>query len=176
MRTLIIPRNLNKYDINFFYNFIKTYKESVYIINNDHLYKLLSNIEYSNLKIVLYTIYQILINDSLYPTSLFPTPSNGIELKNPDTQDLLGIYHAHLNDEYILIWYLTWNEEGQIIKFEYIKHPSDNYKKIINEIYNRNDDGFNIEFGEYFKDITNIVKYNINEKILHFKDFIKINK
>jgi len=176
MRIIKIPNEFknSKYTFEWFYNVIKSQKSSIYLINKEILNEILLIENLENLKLVLYIIYKILIQNSLTP-NISPTPSNGIEFKNPNSNEYLGIYHAHLNDGYVLIWYLIYNEYGYCLNFDYIKHPpaNDNYKTIIKDIYGRNDDGFNLEYDEYFINLFNILNFDIKEiKILKFKEYL----
>lgn len=175
LRVVRIPKEFKKYNYSFYYNFIKSYKDSLFQIDNKSLLALL-NIDSNNIVLSFYVIYQILISNDLSPSSLNPKPSNGIELTNPNTKKLLGIYHIHLDSGYVLLWYLRWDEKGHFINFEYIKHPpsNDNYETIIKNIYKRNDDGFNIELNDYFINLYKILNFNINERILNFSKFKKL--
>ena len=102
----------------------------------------------------------------------FTTPSNGIEFYNKQTHKYLGIYHIHLSniDKSVLLWYFKYNENGIFVHFEYIIHPNDDYKQILKDIYNRNDDGFNFSENCYF--MEKHLKENIFIKT--FEDFNKI--
>jgi len=171
-----IPKPFKNYENAWFINFINTFKFISFDINKLEIAKLIDLSNESNIKIILYTIHQMLVCDSINPPTINPKPTNGIELKNPNTSELFGIYHIHLNDGFVLLWYLIWNESGQHIKFNYLKHPpsNDNYKTIIKEIYKRNDDGYNLDIESYFINSQHILNSYINEKIIMtFKDFIK---
>ena len=109
----------------------------------------------------LYVCYKILIENTLTPRSL-NTPANGIEFKNPNTREDIGIYHVHL-DGYVLIWYFRISNHNHFITFEYIQHPSDDYKDIITDIYNRDDGGYNISSYSYFIDTPKLIKHFIME-------------
>ena len=121
----------------------------------------------------MYVIYQILKNNDISPSSLNPKPSNGIELKNPTNLKPLGIYHIHLDDKYVLLWYLEWNETGYSIKFLYEKHPpmNDDYRTIIETIYKDDNDGYNFELSDYFKNLKNILNFDISE-VMKFDEFL----
>lgn len=164
MRIVNIPSTFNKYDSEWYINFIRSY-DSRFYINGIYLNLILSKVDEVNINIVLYVIYQILINDNLSTSSLNPKPSNGIELLNPFNLKPIGIYHVHLKNGYVLLWYLEWNEMGYSLRFLYEKHPpmNDNYKTIIESIYNGDNDGYNIELQNYFKDIKSILNFNILE-------------
>lgn len=175
MRIVRIPKEFRGYDYKFYLNFIKTYKESSFLIDSKSLNSLLE-IDTKNITLSFYVIYQIILGDSLSPNSINPKPSNGIELRNPNTKDLFGIYHVHLEMGYVLLWYLTWNRRGYTIKFDYLPHPppNDNYETIIKNIYTKNDDGFNIDMGDYFINLFKILNFDISEHIiLRFKNFNK---
>jgi len=174
MRIIKIPSpfNKNKYDNIFFINFIKT-NISKYQIDIKYLLNFISKIEEDdNIKPILYILYQILLTNDLSPIGLNPKPSNGIELKNPTNNKPFGIYHLHLNEQYVFIWYASWDKNGIFLNFRYIKHPlgNDNYETIIKEIY-KNSNGYNFELENYFNDLLMILNFNINE-VLRFKEFI----
>lgn len=154
MRVVRIPREDRKYDWRFFQNFIKTNKCDF----NFDIIDILSIPNLENLRLSLYIIYSISRSNSIIPP-IHPTPKDGIELKNKSNYTGFGIYHAHLNDSNVLIWYLTWSNKGYIIKFRYIEHPplSDDYRSIIQEIY-KDSIGFNISIGEYFTDLESLLK------------------
>ena len=172
MRILKIPRPFIGYSDDWFKKFIETYNSN-YQVDINYLNNLISTIENVNIKLLLYLIYQILLTNELSPLSLNPKPLNGIEFRNPNNNKQLGVYHIHLNDGYVLIWYVSWNEMGIMLNFKYLKHPpsNDNYTKILKEIY-KSEYGYNFELGDYFKDLTNILNFNINE-ILNYYNFVK---
>ena len=171
MNVIKIPRNYKQYDILFFFNFIKTYTESKYIINKQQINNISKIDNYDNQQLILYVIYEILISDNLV-APVFPTPNNGMKLIiNKDKESFhSGIYHAHLNDEYVLIWYITWDEYGVHLNLEYLKHPSDDYKSLIKRIY-KVEYGYNENYYDYFINISKIIKENI---ITKFKRFLQI--
>jgi hypothetical protein len=170
LRTVKIANEYRKFDANYFKNFINT-KKSDFIFDIDNILIIKNS---RNLLLSLYIIHLISISNDISANNINPKPLNGIQLINPENNKLIGIYHAHLNDNFILIWYLCWNENGYIIKFEYLIHPpaNDNYQSIIKEIYKRNDDGFNLELNDYFINLNNIVNFNINEDVLKFNQYI----
>jgi hypothetical protein len=173
MREIRIPSPFNRYDTDWFYQYIKTYNSEFYI-DIKRLDNLIDRINSEiNIKSILYVIYQILINNDLSPSSLNPKPSNGIELRNPTNLNPLGIYHIHLDDKYVLLWYLEWNDNGYSIKFLYEKHPptNDNYRTIIESIYNGNNDGYNFELEDYFKNLKKILIFDILE-VMKFHKFL----
>ena len=79
MRITKINRNLKKYDTQWFYNFIKSYKYPKYHVNEETITILSKYIENSisknNLKLVYYIIYQILISDELIYESSYKQPN-----------------------------------------------------------------------------------------------------
>jgi hypothetical protein len=83
---LEIPRELNKYDSSWFYNLIISHN-STYIIDDKDLSNLIDIIDIEDLKLVLYLIYKIIIEDSLKP-KVSKIPNNGIELFNPINSEL----------------------------------------------------------------------------------------
>lgn len=83
----------------------------------------------TNIRLLYYVLYEILSQDTLTPT-LNNTPTNGLLLFNKETNKSYDIYHVHLEEGCILLWYLIWNEKSMSIHFDYIKHPTvnDDYK------------------------------------------------
>lgn len=72
----------------------------------------------------------------------------------------------------ILIWYVEKDSSNNLnLKIEYIKHPNDNYKLVLKNIY-KNTDGFNIITNEYFKNYrsSTYLKDNFIEKWFNFKN------
>lgn len=132
----------------------------------------------------LYVLYKIIKNDNLLP-NINLKPNRGILFRNRNKKDILsndllkydplGIYHCHLNNDMVLIWYIEKNLNNFIIRIKYIKHPSDNYKNILTEIY-KNDLGYNLIKMEYFKDYFKNVYLSERKYIfLNFNEYSNID-
>ena len=70
LRVVRIPKEFKKYNYSFYYNFIKSYKDSLFQIDNKSLLALL-NIDSNNIVLSFYVIYQILISNDLSPIYRF---------------------------------------------------------------------------------------------------------
>lgn len=151
------PFKIDKRDI---FNILKNISE-----NNS-----INDAEHTSLNF-LYFIFRLFQSNDVIPDLFYEEggkPKNGYELKNPKTLELLGVYHIHLAtvDESIIIWYPTFdNKNGTLLKFLYLKHPSDNYKNILTQIYNSNNDGFHLEKRTHFIYLKNLLNFNINESL-----------
>jgi hypothetical protein len=103
-------------------------------------------------QIIYYVLYKIITENKLH-INVSPIPKNGlsfIDLNNKPTS--LGIYHCHLNNSKVLIWYVTKDSSNNLnLEIEYIDHPSDDYKQVLKNIY-ENTQGYNTITGQYFKD------------------------
>lgn len=168
-------KNVTNLDI---LNKIINIQNSYYFIEPDTLNEFLDIDNYKNSKLILYTIYTILKSNNLTPTELQPTPQHGLQLSNPTTKESYGIYHLHLRNKYILIWYLVITpEHGNTIKLEYLPHPppKDDYRTIVKDIYSRDDFGYNSDIGELFTNIPNIIKES-KKYISLYKTFINNSK
>lgn len=177
MRVINLPNKYKKLSADELFQKLDSFRFSKYILS-EKISEILAKIkDFENLKIILYILISILENNNLAPSNLNPKPSNGIQLSNPDTKFPLGVYHVHLNNSYVLIWYITNNRFGKNIIMEYIKHPpgNDNYLTILQDIYSRNDDGFNEDRNVYFKDSTKETYFDITiyENIIKRFDIFK---
>lgn len=96
---------------------------------------------------------------------------DGFEFINKKTYDGLGVYHAHISehDKGVLIWYMTYDEYGYIVNFEYIVHPKNDveYKNIINNIYNLDNSYHHIK-QDYLMNLYKLLKENV---ITSFENF-----
>lgn len=106
MPTIQISKKLKKLAVSELvgkiYHITKTSKDGMFTI--EKLSEILKPIKNEkNAILVLYIIYTILKTDNLSPKELFPKPKHGIELSNPYTKQLYGIYHVHLRDNYVLV-------------------------------------------------------------------------
>jgi hypothetical protein len=134
-----------------FFNKSFTKNKSNFILSKE-LIKEVNDIENrGDRQIIYYVLYKI-ITDNKLDINISPTPKNGIlftDLKNKPNS--LEIFHCHLNNSKVLIWYVT-KDQNDILNLEikYIDHPSDDYKSILKNIY-KNTDGFNTITNEYFK-------------------------
>ena len=175
MNVVKIPKYFEKYDCEWFLNFIRTNKKSYFKVEKSEIDKIIDSVgEVENLKIIFFLIYQILITDEISAKTINPKPKNGIELFNPETSKKLGIYHIHLHGNKVFMWYISCSNKGFNLKFEYLTHPSrnDNYRNIIEIIYKRDDCGFNVDEGNFFKDLYKILKFKVNENILSYTEFL----
>jgi len=185
MNPITIPKNyLNKHK-DFYINYIRNSKTDfrITLSNIQNIINSITknnNIKNSDLIVenFLYFVYRFIDCDNEYPNlklSEGGVPLNGIEMYNFNTRKYLSIYHIHLSeiDKSVILWYIKFNKNGFTVQFEYLKHPDDDYKSIIEEIYNRNDDGYNFSEGDYFKNLKNITETNIKEKFIFIKTFEK---
>ena len=118
-----------------------------------------------------YIVYLIVSSDSLIPN--IKTPSNGLMFGDKSNNSKIGIYHAHLKDENVLIWYVEKNNSNDLIlKVNCIQHPN-KYEPILKEIMNSSN-GYDTIRGMYFKDYIKDTYLKENKLILMFKDFLKI--
>lgn len=120
-------------------------------------------------QIIYYVIYRIILENKIDP-SINPTPKNGLLFSDLKTKKSLGIYHCHLFGDMVLIWYVTKDSNDNInLEIEYIKHPDDNYKTILKQIY-KNPNGWNLYSKKYFKDYfnTTYLKENFIQKWFNF--------
>lgn len=185
LHPIIIPPKL-VYNIEFCYNNIKDNEVSFpfpqikidNVVNN-----IKNNNNYNDSKLIIknlyYFLYKYIIKDN--PKEFLNIDDGGIpvgrlELKNKDSNKGFGIYHCHLSniDKSILIWYPIINKKGYFMNLEYFKHPTNNkYDYLIKEIYYRNDDGYNLEIGEYFIDLKYLLPNKTFESkiIMKFQDF-----
>ena len=141
--------------------------------------EILNNIKNVDIKrnILYFLIKFCEIDDIENPLSISDggKPTNGFEFINKKTFEGLGIYHCHISeiDKGVLIWYIITDENYQpLLKFEYMTHPKDDYKKILNEIYN-DPNTLNMNTGKYFSDSLNLLMEN--NIIVKFFNFI-LNK
>lgn len=158
---------------------------SIFYFNND-VEECIENMDENDKIKSLYVLYKILLENTLLP-SIKPSPSNGLEFRNKNKKltnflDFkksypLGIYHCHLNNttKTILIWYIEKDNYSNLnIKTEYVKHPNDNYKKILTNIY-KNSDGFNLNDNKYFKDYFKNIYLSEKYKVINLVDRIHIH-
>ena len=150
MNEIIIEKSLSNKNISWYYKELYN-NNSDFNIKND-VYELLPNISKDNEILILYVLYKI-ITDNILDVNISPTPRNGLSFTDLDNKpNSLGIYHCHLKNNMVLIWYVEKDSNNDFnIKIEYIIHPTltDNYKITLKNIY-KNKDGFNTITGDYF--------------------------
>jgi len=152
-------------NINFFSGLLIS--ESSILLSNDDMI-IIENIDIKNKKIVEYIVYRILDEENLVP-DIKLTPINGLEYINKmDISKGLGIYHAHLNNDMVLTWYLEYIDGDFYLKLIYDKHPNtnDSYKPMLTNIY-KNPKSYDIIRGKYLKEklrVLNFNDFNVNNK------------
>ncbi len=163
-------KNNLEFDIN-----TKQIKEIIIRINKSHSFE-----DYQEIcKNLLFLIYYMVDNKSYkYPIidiNYGGRPDTGFEFirrkrLNKRFINDLGVYHSHISeiDYGVLIWYITWNNNGIIVNFVYLPHPSDDYTDILNKIYSI-DDAYHIDEGEYLINLSKLLYENI---IITFEKFI----
>ena len=141
-------------------------------VNNDTL-ALIETIHGDSCLIAYYIVYLIVSNNTLLPN--INTPKNGLAFNskidsNKSNDITIGIYHAHLPDENVLIWYVARDEYNELIlKVKCIKHPQ-SYDTILRDIM-KTTDGYDIFRKQYLKDYLKDTYLKENKYILMFKDF-----
>ena len=169
MNKVRIPDELNEKDSLFFVSKIIKIKSDIHI-SKDVIY-FVNNIENRGDKqIILYVLYKIAMGGRI-DVVIDPTPKNGLQFTDYKSKESLCIFHCHLNNDKVLIWYLEKINDKLNLKIEYIDHPQDDYKMILNNIY-KNSNGYNIYTNQYFKDYKNNT-YLKDNFIFKWKDFIK---
>lgn len=186
MNPIVIPKNHVNKNREWYYLFIKDeIKNYQYKIDNRNIYNIVEQIEnnnnYNNSNFIihnfLYFLYKLILSDKNTPILTLlegGVPNSGIEFINKNTSELLGIFHIHLSgiDNSVIIWYPTVDRSGVSLKFEYHIHPSDDYEKILSDIYKRDDNGYHFEYCDYFINLKKLLDFTIKENnILKFKDF-----
>lgn len=171
MNKVIIEPDLNIKDQSFFNkSFAKN--RSIFDISKDIIIFVNSLNNRGDRQIIYYVLYKIITENRL-DVNISPTPNNGLLFTDYDNKgNSLEIFHCHLNNDMILIWYVEKDSSNNLnLKIEYIKHPNDNYKLVLKNIY-KNTDGFNIITNEYFKNYrsSTYLKDNFIEKWFNFKN------
>jgi len=186
MNPIILPKKIINKDIDYL---IEIYNTKIinfnYKIDKRNINYILNNIKNNNnyfdsnqiQKNFIYLLIKLFVSNSL-ENPLSPIdggiPNDGIEFINKKTYEGLGIYHCHISniDKSVLIWYIEFIKNEILLKFEYYSpHPDDNYREVINKIYN-NTNSFNLKTGEYLYDN----KKNLYEKfILNFNNYINFS-
>lgn len=122
--------------------------ESIYLVDKEYL-DYIDDISGDNSKKAYYITYLIVKDNVIEPD--IETPKRGLTFFDRSGElSKIGIYHAHLDETNILIWYLIKNEYGDLIlRSIYMKHP-DRYESILKDIMN-SPNGYDIIRNEYFK-------------------------
>lgn len=169
MNKVIIEDELNIKE-NSFFNKVFAKNKSRYKLSKD-LIKEVNDIENrGDRQIIYYVLYKIITENKL-DINISPTPKNGLLFIDFDNKSkYLGIYHCHLNNTKVLIWYVS-KDQNDILNLEikYIDHPIDDYKSTLKNIY-KNTDGYNIITNEYFKNYrkSTYLKDSFIQKWLNF--------
>lgn len=149
----------------------KGYDSNIFI-TEDELYSL-TDIEHDN-KLIIYYIVHKIITDKNLDIKDIKTPRNGLAFRDLNTKNDLGIYHAHLKNNMVLIWYVVKDgDESYELRLEYINHPNDGYISILKNIYKLKD-SFHLIKSDYLRNLLNLTYLNENKYILNFLDFIKL--
>lgn len=171
MNVVKIDTKFIKYNEAYYYEHIG-YIESDFLIENSTL-NYLDSINGDSCLIAYYIVYLIVSGNNLEPN--INTPKNGLAFNskidsNKSNDITIGIYHAHLPDENVLIWYVVRDEYNELIlKVKCIKHP-ESYDTILRGIM-KTTDGYDTIRKQYFKDYLKDTYLKENKYILMFKDF-----
>lgn len=167
MPRVLIEDSLNSKDYKWFKKKLLLNKSD---FNVSKLPKIIENIENrGDRQIIYYVFYRIITENKIDPL-INPTPKNGLLFSDLKTKKSLGIYHCHLFGDMVLIWFVTKDTNDNLnLEIEYIKHPGDNYKTILKQIY-KNPNGWNLYSKKYFKDYFNstYLKENFIQKWFSF--------
>ena len=167
MPRVLIEDSLNSKDYKWFKKKLLLNKSD---FNVSKLPKIIENIENrGDRQIIYYVFYRIITENKIDPL-INPTPKNGLLFSDLKTKKSLGIYHCHLFGDMVLIWFVTKDTNDNLnLEIEYIKHPGDNYKTILKQIY-KNPNGWNLYSTKYFKDYFNstYLKENFIQKWFNF--------
>ena len=172
MNKVIIPEEINNKDYLFLVN--KLLKNKSKFIISSLIINFAKNIENrGDRQIILYVLYKI-ITDIKLDLDISPIPKNGLEFNDYNNDNPLGIFHCHLNNDKVLIWYVEKINDKLNIKIEYIDHPQDNYESVLKKIYN-SPYGYNMNINEYFKNYKSET-YLKDSFVFTWTDFIKNEK
>ena len=144
-------------------------KDSRFLIDNE-TESLLYNIDSVNIDIVGYIVYRILESDTILP-DIYDRPRSGLEFLDKNNSEEMYIFHAHLKNEMILIWYIDYINGDYYLRLKYLKHPN-SYKDILKEIYS-DKNSYDMRKNKYLKDILSNSYLNEKYSILNFNDFLK---
>ena len=156
------------YDESYYYENIPNLEKSIKIENATLNY--IELIHGKSCLLAYYIVYLIISKNTLEP--IINTPRNGLAFSGKLNDIDLGIYHAHLEDNNVLMWYVIKNEYNELIlKLKCIKHPQ-NYDSVLKEIM-KDPNGYDTTRNQYFKDYMNRTYLKENKYVLMFKDFIQ---
>lgn len=175
MRVFKVPNSFKNYTFSKIIDMIIdiNFDSNIYI--NDDTLNIINDINNNDNKLLIYYIIYRIISDNDLNVSDIITPKNGLSFRDLKSKESLGIYHAHLNDYMVLIWYINKYDDGYELNIEYIKHPNDMYKNILKKIYNLNN-SFHLYEYDYMKNLYINSYLNENKYILSFWNFLKIYK
>jgi len=169
MNKVILEGDLNNKKIKYFIKRISNNKSDFEISNS--LKKDISLIpNRGDQQIIYYVLYKIITENKL-DIDISPTPNNGLSFTDYDNKpNSLGIYHCHLNNNKVLIWYVEKVSTNILnLEIEYIDHPTDDYKSVLKNIY-KNTNGYNTITNQYFKNYRSktYLKDSFIQKWLNF--------
>lgn len=169
MNIVKIESSYLKYNEGYYYDNIPN-KVSFINVENDVL-NYIELIHGKSSLLAYYIVYMIVSNNTLEPN--INSPRNGLAFSDRLNNVDLGIYHAHLEDSNVLIWYIVKNEYSELLlKVKCIKHPQ-SYDTILKEIM-KTTNGYDIVRKQYFKDYINNTYLKENKYVLLFKEFFNL--
>jgi len=181
MNSIIIPNSFVNKTENYYLNFIEIHNSS-FLIKKKNIKVIIDRIDQTNnftnahfiKQNFLYFLYKYTINDNIKnPLDEMDggKPTDGFEFSNKETNTGYGVYHCHLSNinSSVLVWYPIVSKNGYFLNFDYLEsHPTNSeYIKLIKNIYDRNDNGYNINEHKYFSELKHIHE----SKILTFTQF-----
>ena len=171
MNEIIITETLKNKKYEWFFDKLLVI-DSDFLLDND-FFNTINDIDIYNRRTVTYIVYQIILNNDLKP-NILQKPNGGFSFRdkvNKKYGPSLGIYHVHLENEMVLLWYVEKRLDGELyLNIDYFKHPN-NYIDQLRNIYKSNY-GFNIENNTYFKNNISNTYLKENRYILFFKNFL----
>jgi hypothetical protein len=150
MNKVILESDLNDKKIKYFIKRISNNKSDFEIPKS--LMKDISLIQNrGDQQIIYYVLYKIITENKLH-VNISPKPNKGLLFTDYDNKpNTLEIFHCHLNNNKVLIWYVSKDSNNNLnLEIEYIDHPDDDYKSVLKNIY-KNTDGYNTIINQYFK-------------------------
>jgi hypothetical protein len=172
MNQIRIPKKFKNKDQIFILTKIADVK-NIFLFDIENIHLILNQLKNNEDEILnlLYFIYKLLESKEFTPNlekKENSKPRSGYEFLVKSSSKRYGIYHAHL--EYgVILWYFKSLKNTIFIHFEYMAHPKDDYRSIIQNIYNRNDGGYNFSENEYFYKLKKLIKEKL---IIKFSDFL----
>ena len=176
MNIVEIDRKYKGYDNDFYYINIPQIDSKFKV--DDDLVDYLETIQGDSCLIAYYIVYLIVSGNNLEPN--INTPKNGLSFNSKIDSDksndiIIGIYHAHLPDENVLLWYVVVDEYNELVlKIRCIKHP-EKYDLILRDIM-KIPNGYDIYRKEFFKDYLKHTYLKENKYILMFKEFFGLSR